>query len=162
VIWTCTGFEDSFRLAAYAHVRTLVDKVALPVSSDESSQSTLEEPPAKRSRLNESDDSLKFILRAQVKATAAAAAVSEFDRYLNVKPSGDCGDGSALSWWQQHAPLYPKCAHLARKYLAIPATSVQSERLFSATGRLITKQRTRLLADHADCLVFLNKNIDLF
>jgi len=45
---------------------------------------------------------------------------------------------------------FPKCAHLARKYLAIPATSTQSERLFSATGRLISKTRSRLLQENAD------------
>jgi len=39
---------------------------------------------------------------------------------------------------------------------------VQSERLFSASGRLIAKPQTHLLADDANCLVFLNKIIDLF
>ena len=45
-------------------------------------------------------------------------------------------DESALDWWRCNAVTFPKCAHIARKYLAIPATSAQSECLFSATGRL--------------------------
>jgi len=88
--------------------------------------------------------------------------VSEFDCYLNIKPSGECGESSALSWWEKHVSLYTNCAHRARKYLTILATSVQSERLFSASGRLIAKPQTHLLADDANCLVFLNKIIDLF
>ena len=138
-----------------------MDKTVLPESNDSSATPDDEEPAAKRARL-EDGDNLSFILRAQVKASAAAT-VSEFDTYLAAaNPADRTGDDSVLSWWQQHASQYPKCAHLARKYLSIPDTSVQSERLFSATGRVITKQRTRLLADHADCLVFLNKNLDLF
>jgi len=31
----------------------------------------------------------------------------------------------------------------------------------SASGRVITKSRSRLLPDRAESLVFLNKNIDL-
>jgi len=46
--------------------------------------------------------------------------------------------------------------------LAIPATSAQSERLFSATGHLISKTRSRLLPENADCMIFLNKNKDMF
>ena len=133
----------------------------LPESNDGSVTPDDEEPAAKHTRLEEGDN-LSFILRAQVKASAAAT-VSEFDMYLAAANSDDrTSDDSVLSSWQQHASQYPKCAHLARKYLSILATSVQSEHLFSATGRLITKQRTRLIADHADCLVFLNKNLDLF
>ena len=71
-------------------------------------------------------------------------------------------DESALDWWRCNAVTFPKCAHIARKYLAIPATSAQSECLFSATGRLISKTRSRLLPENADCVIFLNKNNDMF
>ncbi|EFX81213.1 hypothetical protein DAPPUDRAFT_317904 [Daphnia pulex] len=44
------------------------------------------------------------------------------------------------------------------KKICIPATSVPSEMLFSATGDLILDQRSRLSTYHVDILLFLNKN----
>jgi hypothetical protein len=49
-----------------------------------------------------------------------------------------------LLWWKVHEHRYPTIARLARKYLAIPATSVPSESLFSTAGRLVNKARARL------------------
>jgi len=69
---------------------------------------------------------------------------------------------SPLDYWKQHQSEYPRSAALARKFLSIPATSVQSERLFSASGRVITKSGLRLLPDRAESPVFLNKNIELY
>lgn len=54
---------------------------------------------------------------------------------------------------------FPQTSELARRYLAIPATSAQSERLFSATGRIVNKLRTRLLPERVESLVFLYKNM---
>jgi len=68
---------------------------------------------------------------------------------------------TTLQWWRRNDKAFPKTAAIARKYLAIPATSVQSERLFSATGRLISKAHSRLLPEHADSLIYINKNMDI-
>ena len=50
---------------------------------------------------------------------------------------------------------------LARKYLAIPATSAPSERVFSLAGNICSRRRASLSPDHLDALVFLNANGDL-
>ena len=39
-----------------------------------------------------------------------------------------------LEWWKQHGHLLPTLARLARRYLAIPATSCPVERFFSVAG----------------------------
>ena len=67
-----------------------------------------------------------------------------------------------LDWWKQYRNKYARVAALARRYLPIPPTSVASERLFSLSGRVITKIHNRLLPDTASANVFLNKNMYAF
>jgi|SRR5690348_164678 hAT family C-terminal dimerisation region len=66
----------------------------------------------------------------------------EMERYLATpvaEPSTDI-----LGWWKQHADTYPCLARMARDYLAIPATSAPTERVFSAGADLITDKRGSL------------------
>ena len=51
---------------------------------------------------------------------------------------------------------YPTLARLARKYLAIPASSAASERVFLAAGNVVTRKRHKLGDDTVDALVFLD------
>ena len=66
--------------------------------------------------------------------------------------------GDPLEWWKQKEGSFPNLAALARKYLAIPASSVSAERIFSLAGNLISKKICRLSPDTVDMLIFLNKN----
>ena len=47
---------------------------------------------------------------------------------------------------------------LAKKFLCITATSVPSERLFSAAGNLVAEKRSRLTSENIDKLIFLYEN----
>ena len=63
---------------------------------------------------------------------------------------------SLLSVWQEMSGgLVP----VAKKLLAIPATSTPSERSFSVAGRLIEERRTSLDPDNLNALLFLHSNI---
>jgi hypothetical protein len=53
---------------------------------------------------------------------------------------------------------YPILARLARIYLAVPATSAPSERIFSRAQRLISEKRTALNPDIAGKLFFVAEN----
>jgi len=64
-----------------------------------------------------------------------------------------------LDWWRVRSQDFPKLAKFARKYLAIPATSVLSERLFSDAGNLISTKRTNLDTNLAGQMLFLKRNI---
>jgi hypothetical protein len=43
---------------------------------------------------------------------------------------------------------FPIITSMARDYMAIPATSAPSERVFSVAGNLITKKRTKILSEN--------------
>ena len=63
-----------------------------------------------------------------------------------------------LAWWAQNEGRYPRLAKLSKIYLAIPATSTPSERVFSLAGNTVTRQRSSLHPSHVNTLVFLNAN----
>ncbi|XP_057684886.1 E3 SUMO-protein ligase ZBED1 [Corythoichthys intestinalis] len=70
-------------------------------------------------------------------------------------------DSDPLLWWKTNETIFPLTAKLARHYLAIPATSVPSERVFSTAGDIVTASRSALSADNVDKLIFLAKNMKI-
>ena len=60
-----------------------------------------------------------------------------------------------LAYWELNSSNYPVLAILARRYLAIPATSASSERYFSGGALTITKLRNRLNKDTFNKLMCL-------
>ena len=56
-------------------------------------------------------------------------------------------DCDILQWWSMHEKDYPVLASMARCYLAVPATSAPSERVFSQASHLITPERHSLGKD---------------
>ena len=72
------------------------------------------------------------------------------------EPAASC---DPLVWWKANSFRFPILSTLARKYLAIPATSVPSERAFSAAGHIVNKKRACLHPETVNMLVFLSNNI---
>ena len=52
-------------------------------------------------------------------------------------------------------------SELAKQLLCIPATSVPSERVFSAAGYIVSKLRSALSPENVDALLFLRQNKSL-
>ena len=67
-------------------------------------------------------------------------------------------EGGALGWWAKAQWVYPHVAILARKYLAVQASSAASERVFSV-GLVVTKTRNRLSGDRVADIVFLHESM---
>ncbi len=69
-------------------------------------------------------------------------------------------NSNPFTWWTKEGKQrFPQMYHLAVKYLAIPATSVPSERVFSAAGEVISKKRNRIGDNSARMLIVLHGNL---
>jgi hypothetical protein len=63
-----------------------------------------------------------------------------------------------FNWWLNKKNKYPVLAKMARIFLAIPATSTSSERLFSDAGNLLTSKRSRMDSELFKRMMFLKRN----
>ena len=68
-------------------------------------------------------------------------------------------DSSPLAWWKKKCGKYPNLAKMAKIYLAVPGSSVRSERVFSDAGNIVNKKRASLCSENVDHLVFLANNL---
>ena len=78
-------------------------------------------------------------------------AVRQFQDYLSTPREADLSL-DVLLWWKQR-PQFALLFPTVRKFLSKPYTSAESERTFSATGRIYTPKRTLLGAMVANMLV---------
>jgi hypothetical protein len=85
---------------------------------------------------------------------------SEMDSYL--LESGIDINECPLTWWRERKSLYPTLFEMARVYLAIPASSAASERVFSAGKLILDHKRRRLTPDRVSRLMFLKKNLSVY
>ena len=77
---------------------------------------------------------------------------------MHLRAIGEAGllNIDPLEYWTLHGVQFPIIARIAASVLAIPATSADVERLFSITGRILTKYRARLSADRVDMMSCLH------
>jgi hypothetical protein len=83
---------------------------------------------------------------------AEQAGKSDIDQYLEegtLRVSAESTKDSdwLFKWWDQHKEQYPRMAKAARDYLAIPASEVSVERLFSSGRDMIGLQRFSLSSE---------------
>ncbi len=83
---------------------------------------------------------------------------SEVKLYLSLPAIS--ADSDPLAWWKAHVEEMQMLSKVARKYLCIPATSVPSERVFSASGHILSPHRSRLSTENVNMLTFLHYNMN--
>ena len=85
--------------------------------------------------------------------SAAQRVQGEMDHYL-AEPMIHPGSGDPFLWWQARREIFPVLHEMCLRYLAIPGTSVPSERVFSRAGHILNKKRAALHPDNADMLIY--------
>ena len=65
---------------------------------------------------------------------------------------------SPLAWWKTNATRFPTLAYLARKFLGIPGSQIETERIFSVAGILTSLRRCRLGLSNVNGLIMIYKN----
>jgi zinc finger BED domain-containing protein 1 (E3 SUMO-protein ligase ZBED1) len=101
---------------------------------------------------------LPFYVKKQQAAPQAQGEEEEEEEGEEVEEKRECSD--PLLWWKEHAARFPLLAQLARRLLAIPATSAPSERLFSASGQLVSLKRASLSPETVEDIMLLRGSWD--
>ena len=134
------------------------------------SENSQKSPPAKKQRtiVNNDDDYINALLSdsdSDEEATPVDSIEEEFNLYMRMvvpwpkkEPGKEKEKPNRLKWWKTKQDTFPIISKLARRYLAVPASSVPSERVFSVAGTIVNKKRSRLTPSHVATLIFLNKN----
>ena len=136
---------------AMAEVKKLQEGEAAPVRSTAHAAEDEDEGE------DEKKSGLAFLL-GSTRSTTVDQEADEVSRYMLEPSSASVDKTCPLRWWKTNESRFPMLAKVAKKVLAIPATSTPKERLFSTAGLICTKKRARLSAKHVDMLVFLHEN----
>ena len=63
--------------------------------------------------------------------------------------------------WKNHQEQFPLLSHLVRIVFPVPAASSKSERVFSASGNVVTAKRASLNPEKVEDLVIVKCNLSL-
>lgn len=85
-------------------------------------------------------------------------ARQEVEEYLNTEKFHVAPDENILIWWKDHRNTWPHIAKLARKWLAVPASSTSSERVFSDCGICLPAKRSNLSPEHLEMQIMIRRN----
>lgn len=66
-----------------------------------------------------------------------------------------------LQWWKSNCSSYPNLSMMARQYLAIPATSAPSERVWSRASNILNSRRANLTEEVLQRMMFVKENTRL-
>jgi hAT family protein len=103
--------------------------------------------------------------RLLAKIQHSTSLTSDIDRYFNdplaqISEDASTNDPNWLfNWWNGHKDEYPRMSAAARDYLAIPASEVSCERLFSAGRDMIGLRRFSLSPNTMRQLALLRNSI---
>ncbi len=86
--------------------------------------------------------------------------LDEVDRYIITKISF-LKDDTILEWRNKHSLTFPQLSLLAKSLFVVSASSDTSERIFSASGRVLERRRQSLNPDNVDNILMIRNFRDM-
>ena len=86
------------------------------------------------------------------------SAQSEIEEYLKLQACPS--DLPVLSWWKRHTESLPRLSAFACMFLAVPASSSASERLFSISGCFDSLRRGNMRLESLETLTLMKTNFN--
>nr|XP_055057386.1 E3 SUMO-protein ligase ZBED1-like [Misgurnus anguillicaudatus] len=175
----CTALDPRFRTLPHLEKEQcddvfhgLKEKAVLMLQNkDEGKECASGHPPAAEQLLDQTDRAGTELKPPPSKKTAledllggtfdepVAQHISQIDAEM-IKYRAETSislNSCPLKWWKENDRLYPLLSSIAKAYLSTPATSVPSERVFSSAGDIVNVQKSQLLPENVDMLIFLLK-----
>ncbi|XP_058877776.1 E3 SUMO-protein ligase ZBED1-like [Acipenser ruthenus] len=124
-------------------------------------RSDTDAPPAPK-KAKPSGSGIEFLLgdlcsvRSSSAGSARQQAEQEIGSFQTSEASSLCQE--PLNWWKVHRSQYPLLARAARKFLAVPATAVPADWVFTDKGGGVYRKRAGLSPEDVDLMVFLHGN----
>nr|CAD2125202.1 unnamed protein product [Meloidogyne enterolobii]CAD2181706.1 unnamed protein product [Meloidogyne enterolobii]CAD2186721.1 unnamed protein product [Meloidogyne enterolobii] len=107
------------------------------------------------------ENMLNTQLPSPAELNAHQKAEVEVNEYLHSKRL-QITDDPFKYWSGENSIKWPLLTKLSHRYFSAPATSSESERLFSTAGLVVSNLRTRLLPDNVEKLLFLHNNLKIY
>nr|XP_055075107.1 E3 SUMO-protein ligase ZBED1-like [Misgurnus anguillicaudatus] len=120
-------------------------------------------PPMQKTRsaleelFSEEDRKLRLTIQQDTSALTLSERVGQEVEVYKSLPPIPMAEDPVLWWWEKRAVL-PLLTNVATGYLCAQASSTPSERVFSTAGNTLSQERSRLLPEKANMLIFLQKN----
>ncbi|CAM4307043.1 unnamed protein product [Leuciscus chuanchicus] len=120
-------------------------------------------PPLHKTRsaleelFSEEDRKLRLTIQQDTSSLTLSERVDlEVELYKSLPPVPMAED--PVMWWWEKRAILPLLTNVATSYLCAQASSTPSERVFSTAGNTLSQERSRLLPEKANMLIFLQKN----
>ncbi len=162
-IRSLSGFEKSFLLASALHPATSdltfasesVKAQVWQYISEKCASLQPSESTAAQTQIESTKPAIHTLLGMQSpqRHTLHTQEILSFRR--------ECSSDLPEVWWQRNGKDYPILRKLALQYFTVQATSVPSERVFSASGNIVSDRRARLSPEHINQLVVLHSWLKL-
>jgi len=105
---------------------------------------------------SEEDRKLRLTIQQNTSALTLSERVDlEVELYKSLPPITMAED--PVMWWWEKRAILPLLTNVATSYLCAQASSTPSERVFSTAGNTLSQERSRLLPEKANMLIFLQK-----